>query len=76
MKGRDEAQEKVLKLQQENDMLLLQYQNLNEVRIKFFMEYTEKEELLNEERKKLEKEKSFLQQRDKVLRGYLSELSK
>jgi hypothetical protein len=42
-------------------MLLLQYQNLNEVRIKFFMEYTEKEELLNEERKKLEKEKSFLQ---------------
>lgn len=42
-------------------MLLLQYQNLNETRIKFFEEYTEKEELLNEERKKLEKEKVFLQ---------------
>jgi hypothetical protein len=45
-------------------------------RVEFFEEYIEKESLLNEEIKKLDKEKKYLREKEKVLRGYIAELTK
>lgn len=45
-------------------------------RAKFFEEYTDKEQLLNDEIKKLDKEKKYLREKEKVLRGYIAELTR
>lgn len=56
--------------------MLISLKNENMKRAKFFEEYTDKEQLLNDEIKKLDKEKKYLREKEKVLRGYIAELTR
>lgn len=73
---RNKAEKDMLQYQQDNDVLLISLKNENMKRVEFFEEYTEKEQMLNGEIKKLDKEKKYLREKEKVLRGYIAELTK
>ncbi len=74
--SKEKAEAVTLKFQKENDVLLISLLNENTKRAEFFEEYTKKEELLNNMIKQHDEDKKHLREKEKVLRGYITELTK
>lgn len=72
---RTDTEDKLVKIQSDNDMLLLKLKDENIRKMEFFNEYLEKEETLKKEKEDLKREKEVVFQKLKVLRGYIAQLT-
>jgi len=65
-----------VKLQADNDMLIVKIKTENERRMQEFNDFFEKEALVIKEREEIKKEREMLADKQRLLRGYISQLSR
>lgn len=74
--SRNELESRLVKLQADNDMLIVKIKTENERRMLDFNEFFEKEALVIKEREEIKKEREMLADKQRLLRGYISQLSR
>ena len=72
---RNNLEGKIVMLQRDNDNFLIQLKEENIKRTTFFNEYFEKEEQLMKEKEEVKKERVYLNERLKIVRGYLRKMA-
>lgn len=74
--SRNELESRLVKIQADNDMLIVKIKSENERRMLDFNEFFEKEALVIKEREEIKKEREMLADKQRLLRGYISQLSR